>query len=332
MKLISVIVPVYKVEQYLEKCLDSIINQTYRNIEIILVDDGSPDRCGQICDEYSRKDERIKVIHKENGGLSDARNVGTKQASGEYLLFIDSDDYVEHNLVEKVAEVINKRDCDMVLFDYIKEEEDGSSEECYSNLPENQMITLESNPEIIISTLSAWSKLYRKEFYLKAGHWFPVGRYYEDLGSIPKLYLDAKNIVYIREALYHYNIRQGSIMTSTKYDKNYNDRTAMFNDIIRYYKEQGKYEQYHAELEYLAFGAVYFEPSKEIILADWKNSYIRKFREYYKGLFPEFKKNPYMNRLTGKDRIHLKILDVRQYWMMVLLSYARRFVSKCKRR
>ena len=99
-KLISIVLPIYNVEKYIEKCMDSVLNQTYKNIEVILVDDGSPDRCPKICEEYAKKDNRIKVVHKENGGLSDARNAGIKVANGEYITFIDSDDYIDQDYVE----------------------------------------------------------------------------------------------------------------------------------------------------------------------------------------------------------------------------------------
>ena len=106
--LISVIVPVYKVEKYLEKCIESIIKQTYTNLQIILVDDGSPDNCGKICDEYAKKDSRIEVIHKINGGLSDARNVGINRANGRYIGFVDSDDYVEPDYLEQLLNNFKK--------------------------------------------------------------------------------------------------------------------------------------------------------------------------------------------------------------------------------
>ena len=112
-ELISVIVPVYNVEKYLEKCIDSIINQTYQNLEIILVDDGSTDGSGKICDEYSRKDNRIKVIHKENGGLSDARNIGIKNANGGLIGFIDSDDYITENMFEVLQKDLRKYNADI---------------------------------------------------------------------------------------------------------------------------------------------------------------------------------------------------------------------------
>ena len=114
-KLISIIIPVYKVEEYLEKCVDSVIKQTYDNLEIILVDDGSPDNCGKICDQYSKKDKRVKVIHKENGGLSDARNAGIDISRGEYISFIDSDDYVEIDYIETLYNSIIKSKISIIL-------------------------------------------------------------------------------------------------------------------------------------------------------------------------------------------------------------------------
>lgn len=118
--LVSVIVPVYKVEKYLHRCIDSIINQTYKNLEIILVDDGSPDNCGKICDEYAEKDNRIKVIHKSNGGLSSARNAGLDVANGDYVYFVDSDDYIDTKLVEDNLNLAIEHDADMVCFNYFE--------------------------------------------------------------------------------------------------------------------------------------------------------------------------------------------------------------------
>ena len=110
-KLISVVLPIYNVENYIEKCMESVLNQTYKNIEIILVDDGSPDNCPIICDQYVKEDNRVKVVHKENGGLSDARNAGIKVANGDYITFIDSDDYVDKDYVEFLYNTIEENRC-----------------------------------------------------------------------------------------------------------------------------------------------------------------------------------------------------------------------------
>ena len=112
-QLVSIIVPIYNVEKYIKECIDSIINQTYKNLEIILVDDGSPDCCPKICDEYSKKDKRIKVIHKENGGLSSARNAGLDVAKGEYVSFIDSDDVVDEKFIETLYNLCIENNCDI---------------------------------------------------------------------------------------------------------------------------------------------------------------------------------------------------------------------------
>ena len=115
---ISVIVPVYKVEKYIHKCVDSILNQAFSDIEVILVDDGTPDRCGEICDAYGEQDSRVKVIHKENGGLSDARNAGMPHASGEYIIFIDSDDYIDVNMYEELLAAISSYVVDLVYSNF----------------------------------------------------------------------------------------------------------------------------------------------------------------------------------------------------------------------
>lgn len=114
-KLFSIIVPIYKVEKYLHKCVNSLVNQTYKDIEIVLVDDGSPDNCPQICDEYAAKDKRINVIHKKNGGLSDARNVGLENCTGKYILFVDSDDYIELDACEKFTKIIGSKNQTLLL-------------------------------------------------------------------------------------------------------------------------------------------------------------------------------------------------------------------------
>ena len=123
MSLVSVIVPVYKVEKYLNRCVNSILNQTYKDLEVILVDDGSPDSCPEICDGYAQKDKRVKVIHKENGGQGSARNSGLDVARGEYILFVDSDDYIAKNLIEITLQKAERFDADMVIFDYASVDE-----------------------------------------------------------------------------------------------------------------------------------------------------------------------------------------------------------------
>ena len=180
MEKISIIVPVYNVEKYLKKCIDSIINQTYKNIEIILVDDGSKDSSGRICDEYIEKDKRIVTIHKKNGGLSDARNEGIKKATGKYLSFIDSDDYIEENMIGNLYKSIIENDSDIStcakIIEYSNKKiiKNNKSNFCINNNEAmKRMLTFDE-----IDT-SACDKLFKKDLFLNIK--FPVGRYYEDI-------------------------------------------------------------------------------------------------------------------------------------------------------
>lgn len=209
--LISVIVPVYNVEKYLKRCVDSILNQTYKNLEIILVDDGSPDKCGEICDEYAEKDGRVKVIHKENGGLSDARNVGIDIAKGKFISFIDSDDYVEKEYVKVLYSAIIKDKTDMAI---------GAHKVIYEGGSVLEKATQEESvlqPEEVLNRilydngidLSAWAKLYRRELFKDIC--FPKNRLFEDAATTYKLVDRSKKISIISKSIYNYVIRKNSI-------------------------------------------------------------------------------------------------------------------------
>ena len=167
MSLVSIIVPVYNVEPYIETCIQSLIRQTMGNIEVILVDDGSTDRSGELCDQYAEADERIRVIHKQNGGLSSARNAGISAAKGEYLLFVDSDDYVSASLVEKTVSCAEQNQADVVVFDYQEIELcSGGKQTRTSALPAGQVIHAESVPQLLLITPSACNKLYKAYYNL----------------------------------------------------------------------------------------------------------------------------------------------------------------------
>lgn len=212
---VSVIVPVYKVEKYLNKCVDSIISQTYKNLEIILVDDGSPDNCPRICDEYAQKDDRIKVIHKQNGGLSDARNAGIDVASGEYIAFVDSDDYINKLMIETLYKdmIVNNVDISVVGYKYVAEGEKISSDEEIST----------SNVRIVDKTFAltclfgdnqignyAWNKLYARELFNDIR--YPKGKKMEDLGTTYLLFQKASKISLNDAKLYNYLQRGDSIV------------------------------------------------------------------------------------------------------------------------
>lgn len=211
--LISVIVPIYKVEEYLERCVDSILTQTYSNLEIILVDDGSPDNCGHICDKYAETDERVRVIHQENGGLPAARNAGLNVATGEYIGFVDSDDFIEAKMFEVLLNCLLENKVDIVQCGITNSEakEYVNNADIHELLICNQkeaIIHLLSSDEVV--TCSVWNKLYKAELFSQLR--FPNVRS-EDFGLNYYMFKRISKIAVIDTPLYHYVLRGNSITT-----------------------------------------------------------------------------------------------------------------------
>lgn len=201
--LISIIVPVFRVEQYIRECIDSIIAQTYRNWELILVDDGSPDRSGQICDEYAEKDNRIKVIHQENGGVSSARNIGIELAQGEYITFIDADDYVDSNYLEEFA----PKGDDLYIENFIRFGEINKTEVCTDNIDRSNVTEIRTYwAELLKKTLflAPWCKLFKKDVILANSIRFPLGmKNAEDIHFCLEYIMYVQSLVTIPQAHYH---------------------------------------------------------------------------------------------------------------------------------
>lgn len=219
-ELVSIIIPVYNIENYLEECINSVEIQTYKNLEIILIDDGSSDKSGELCDEYAVKDDRVKVIHKKNGGLSEARNVGIETATGEYLYFLDGDDVIPTCTIEKLLNACENAGAD-VAFSGMKR--------FFDELPqlqnnENIMVVLDKTEAIRRMLLNdgcgheACAKLYKKIIW--ENERFPKGKIYEDYATLYKIMSKCKKIVILQENLYWYRIRKSSIMHSGITQKN----------------------------------------------------------------------------------------------------------------
>lgn len=227
METVSVIIPVYKVEKYLRKCVDSVINQTYKDLEIWLVNDGSPDNCPAICDEYAVKDSRIKVIHKKNGGLSDARNAALDVMTGQYVTFVDSDDYISEDAVQTWHDALVNNDADMAVGNMVAIDENSNSK---SFFPPTEKETVLNDEEILtlLSPPHAPNRLYKSELFKTVR--YPVGRLYEDVFTWHKILSQVKKVVLTGKVSYYYFVRSGSIMHS-EYD-------IRFTDIIFAIKER----------------------------------------------------------------------------------------------
>ncbi len=229
--MISIIVPIYKVEPYLSKCLDSIINQTYKNLEIILVDDGSPDNCGTICDEYAVKDKRIQVIHKPNGGVSSARNAGLRAACGEWIGWVDSDDWVEPTMFETLFSATQETGADIAVCGHW---EDFRNHAKVCGWPVRQVLDTErALGELLRNGRMKnllWDRLFHRTLFENIC--FPEGRTYEDIAIMHWLFLRAEKVVCVPDILYHYRQREGSIV----------DDTSLGNRINHYIAAKKRYE------------------------------------------------------------------------------------------
>ena len=218
--MISIIVPVYNVEKYLRRCVDSILAQTYQNIEVLLVDDGSPDNSGAICDEYAEKDSRVRVFHKPNGGVSSARNLGLKEAKGDYIGFVDADDYIDKTMYEVLLCNLIKENSDISICSYNQEDSNGIF---HKHWPHDDYLTITGDRQIeyLISnqyyTCSCWDRLFKKE--LLKDFWFDESKkVYEDLLFLYEVAKISSNTVFTSSPLYYYCNNDGTSVARSLFD------------------------------------------------------------------------------------------------------------------
>ena len=241
-KLVSVIVAVYNIEEYLPRCVDSILAQTYRNLEIILVDDGSKDQSGNICDSYAEKDRRIKVIHKKNGGLSDARNAGMNAATGEYIGFVDGDDWIEPDMYRAMYFACEKEKAQAAVCRYKQITKsgiiDGSAGNGVSLSRDEALEIYVCGDERYLIYNSVWSKLFARD--LVEGMRFPVGKNSEDIMFTTRAFCRMERLVYLDEAYYNYVLdREGSIMNEKAGERRLKDEIPFWQEQIAYFREAG---------------------------------------------------------------------------------------------
>lgn len=305
-EVISVIVPIYNVEQYLDKCINSILNQTYKNIEVILVDDGSPDNCGRICDNYSKKDSRIKVIHKENGGLSDARNVGIDNANGKYICFVDSDDYIENRYIELLYKAIKENNVDIaqcgikkisddeILIENIGYKNDGVKkskkmlEDLYTTNWENIVV---------------WNKMYLRELFDNIR--FPKGKIHEDEYTTYKILYKTENVAILNKCLYNYRQNVDSI-TGKKFNMKRLDILEGLKERVNFFEINNEKKLYMLSLKLYIKKLRECYSNVKMYINDSKNiqqKIIREHNEYSKKLFK-------LKNISLKSRIKTKIFFI----------------------
>ena len=297
--LITMVIPVYKVEEYLDKCMSSVVNQSYKNLEIILIDDGGQDNCPKMCDAWAKKDKRVKVIHKENGGLSDARNAGIKCAKGKYICFVDSDDFLHKDYVKLHYENITKYDADITICKYkdfrdeslIVDEEINSVDSVVFD--KNELIS-EMFQRGRVNFITAWSKMYKKEIFDNLE--FMKGRIHEDEFIVHRVFSLCDKAVFVPEVLYYYRQREGSIVTN----KNFTER-----NLDSFYAIEDRYNFFvNTQFEELAYQCVL----NTIIYCYCKAKYMSADKKFLKFYLEQYKKYYKMKKKKTKRQIVFKAL------------------------
>ncbi|MBQ3584022.1 MAG: glycosyltransferase family 2 protein [Lachnospiraceae bacterium] len=319
----SVIVPVYNVEKYVRKCLLSILNQTCQDFEIIVVNDGATDRSmfvvNEIMEQYT---DKIKVINQENKGLGGARNTGVRLAAGQYLVFIDSDDYIKDTMLEILSKCINKKNYDMIVFNAYEDYDEGSWIKDYDMCEGfSGEMTVEQEHKILLIPPAAWNKVYRREFFLKTGLCYPEKTLYEDAAITKNLLERAESILFCNENLYYYVQRSGSIMHS-KISEKMKDIMKVNTLMMTEFKSEDVFEKYYKEIEYIAARPVLLIILKNILTLDYKNEIGRELVDYVKKNFPGYLENQYLNE---QDRMQCTLL-----WNYEFKQYYKRYCRKSK--
>lgn len=304
---VSVIVPCYKVEKYLPTCIESVINQSYTQWELILIDDGSPDKSGKICDEYAKKDSRIRVIHKPNGGLSSARNAGLDIITGEFISFLDSDDFWHPDYLKILMKFIVKENAEIVQCSFVR-----GIETSFPKLTKPTKVTYYDNHSIFTkqaAKIIMWGKIYKASFFDDIR--MPIGLINEDDWTTWKLYYKAKKIVVTNQALYYYTQNPNSIMgdKKRKIDLSY---FGAYKERIDFFKE--KKEKDLEDISRIQFcKSLFLLYLKPLLTLDEQLIILKTFRENwnavkyssfignkYKILFRTFSSFPYVIRLFAQ--------------------------------
>ncbi|MGM9536201.1 MAG: glycosyltransferase family 2 protein [Intestinibacter sp.] len=315
---ISIVVPVYNVEKYLNRCVDSIINQTYKDLEIILVDDGSTDNCHSICDKYAKVDDRIKVIHKENGGLSDARNIGIENSTGKYISFVDSDDYIHYDMVSRLYKNIKSYKANIAICGYIKtyndiekfNEIEVNEIKCLNNI---EAIDLLFDENLGSNFIVSWGKLY--DIKLFKNILYPVGKIHEDEFTTYKLLYASEKIVYDSTPLYYYYQREDSIM-NIKFNKNRMSIFDAFYEQIEFFYINGLDIEYKMAVERY-IGHLFFCRDKCINLNN-KSEIYKLLRKKQKQIIKIINK---YNQYTQEKKQFVKAPWFNEKWLNLYWKY-----------
>ena len=308
---ISVIIPVYNVSDYLKRCISSIINQTYKDLEIIIIDDGSTDESSKICDEFANSDSRVVVFHLKNNGAAAARNYGIKKATGEYLFFVDGDDFIENDTIESLLNVGDGKD--IIYCDYYRYYENGNKD--YISLIPFDF----SNKSHILAMPGPVCKLIRKELFKDYKLSFLEGRRYEDIAIMPFVSALAKNVSYLKEAKYYYYQRIGSSMNQVLYNESLNDIFFAFDNLIKKFNSNNLILIFKDEIEYLYIDHLLHAASLRFLPFDEGIDSINRIVDIIKSKYPKWHKNKYYKMHGIKYKIVCMMIYLRKYKVLKMI-------------
>lgn len=329
---ITVVIPVYNVENYLKKCVESVERQTFTDFEIILVDDGSSDSSGALCDELAALHGNIRVIHQENKGLGGARNTGIDNCNTEFIMFLDSDDYVHPELLQKCIEAMKKNDCDIVIFDLVSVNETGEKGIVYSApLLPNEIFSADEAVAVCRNP-SACDKVYKTDLFKKHNIRFPEKVWYEDLRTTPKILMQAKKVMRIDcEPLYYYFQRSDSIMHTPDYDRVVRERKVAAEDLSRYFNEYGFNEMHSDILDFIVIYHAFLLPCLEMYRKVGNyGKYLNELSDYLKEKVPKPLENRYLTLLRKNELTVLKLAIKKRYFVIECLTLFNRIIKHCK--
>lgn len=315
---LSIIVPVYGVEKYIDKCLNSLVKQSLKEIEVIVVNDGTKDNSQKIIDKYVKKyPDKIKSYIKENGGQGSARNYGLKKASGEYIGYVDSDDFVEKDMYKKLYNKAKENNYDIVVCGNYNVSEDYQNKNIDAFI-NNYNTDLEN---IFFGKMAVWNKIYKRDILIKNKLEFKEKVWYEDLAFTLKAIMNSNTFAFIDEPLYDYLIREGSTMNNSNVQRNLEILDA-FNDILSYIQHNKK-EEYFSKIEFLAIDHIYISAIVRVLKAEAddkvKRETINKLIDYMNKKFPNYKNNKYINTLSKNRKIIYKLINIKMYGLINLI-------------
>ncbi len=314
---LSIIIPVYNAQAFLHHAVESVISDPGTDWELILVNDGSKDGSGQLCDRYAAEDSRVRVLHQENRGPGGARNTGLENAGGEYLFFLDSDDALNPGALDRIRQALGRYAPDILTFDYLADDGEGHLSPKKANFaPENISFRLEGHPRFLNSMPATWARVWKRELYMNNNIRYPERAFYgEDLQTSCKLFALAGSVVYLPEHLYRYLDRPGSLMNTADPERNRHMLVA-FEDLTGWYEKQGLRDRFEQQLCEMAIEHLLMAATVRVAKAAPDAELLPEIRGFMDSRYPRWRENPCVGNMSLLRRLALYLIEHRNYRLL----------------